>query len=73
MKKKNMTAAQALMLLRQAREVRPNVGFLQQLGKLDNSLRAERYRKLDFWNPEDPEVSYLWNCKSNQPVYSTYE
>ena len=48
MQKKNYTAAQALMLMREAREVKPNVGFLQQLGTLDNKLRAERYRKLDF-------------------------
>ena len=28
------------------REVKPNVGFLQQLGKLDDELRAQRYRRL---------------------------
>ena len=44
MKKKNMTAAEALLAMRQTREVKPNVGFLQQLGKLDDELRAKRYR-----------------------------
>ena len=48
MKKKNYTAGQALMLLRETRECKPNVGFLQQIGTLDNKLRAERYRRLDF-------------------------
>ena len=46
MQKKNFTASQALMLMRESREVKPNVGFLGQLGDLDNKLRAERYRKL---------------------------
>ena len=44
MKKKRMTAAQALSLMRETREVKPNVGFLGQLGKLDDQLRADRYR-----------------------------
>ena len=48
MQKKNYTAAQALMLLRETRECKPNVGFLQQIGTLDNKLRQERYRRLDF-------------------------
>ena len=39
MKKKNMSAAEALLYLRKSREVKPNVGFLQQLGKLDDELR----------------------------------
>ena len=45
MKKKNMSAAEALLYLRKSREVKPNVGFLQQLGKLDDELRAQRYRR----------------------------
>jgi len=48
MQKKNYTAGQALMLLRESRECKPNVGFLQQIGTLDNKLRQERYRRLDF-------------------------
>ena len=48
MKKKNMSAAEALLYLRKSREVKPNVGFLQQLGKLDDELRAQRYRR--FWS-----------------------
>jgi len=44
MKKKRMTASQALSLMRETREVKPNVGFLGQLGKLDDQLRADRYR-----------------------------
>ena len=31
---------------RQEREVKPNVGFLQQLGQLDDELRKQRYRRL---------------------------
>jgi protein-tyrosine phosphatase len=46
MKKKNMSASEALLYLRKTREVKPNVGFLQQLGKLDDELRAQRYRRL---------------------------
>eukprot|EP00093_Oithona_nana_P001504 01504.XXX_4838_2476_1 [CDS] Oithona nana genome sequencing. len=48
MQKKNFTAAQALMMLRETRECKPNLGFLQQLGTLDNKLRAQRYRKLNY-------------------------
>merc|ERR1719323_1264812 len=44
--KRNMTATQALTILRQEREVKPNVGFLQQLGQLDDELRKQRYRRL---------------------------
>jgi len=44
MKKKQMSASQALSLMRETREVKPNVGFLGQLGKLDDQLRADRYR-----------------------------
>jgi len=46
MKKKRMTASQALSLMRETREVKPNVGFMAQLGKLDDQLRAERYRPM---------------------------
>jgi protein-tyrosine phosphatase len=46
MKKKRMSATQALSIMRQCREVRPNIGFLQQLGQLDDELRKERYRRL---------------------------
>ena len=46
MKKKGLSASEALSLMRQTREVKPNIGFLGQLGKLDDQLRAQRYRKL---------------------------
>ena len=31
-------------MMRQEREVKPNVGFLCQIGKLDDELRKERFR-----------------------------
>jgi dual specificity phosphatase 3 len=46
MLKKKMTATQALSIMRETREVRPNIGFLGQLGKLDDQLRKDRYRRL---------------------------
>jgi protein-tyrosine phosphatase len=48
MKKKNYSATQALMYMRQFREVQPNLGFLHQLAGYDNDLRKERYRKYNF-------------------------
>ncbi|XP_040563271.1 dual specificity protein phosphatase 3 [Lepeophtheirus salmonis] len=45
MKKKGFTATQAITEMRSIREVKPNVGFLQQLGKLDDTLRKERFRR----------------------------
>ncbi|CAB4060707.1 unnamed protein product [Lepeophtheirus salmonis] len=39
------TATQAITEMRSIREVKPNVGFLQQLGKLDDTLRKERFRR----------------------------
>ena len=45
MKHKGMTASQAITTMRSVREVKPNIGFLQQLGTLDDKLRKERYRK----------------------------
>ena len=41
-----LSATEALALMRQEREVKPNVGFLCQVGKLDDELRQERYRKM---------------------------
>lgn len=46
MKKKGLSAAEALSMMRQTREVKPNIGFLGQVGKLDDELRAQRYRRL---------------------------
>lgn len=43
MKKKGLSAAEALAMMRETREVKPNIGFLGQLGKLDDSLRRERF------------------------------
>ena len=65
MQKKNYTAAQALMLLRESRECKPNVGFLQQLGTLDNKLRSERHRRLDFWR-------YIY-CSSRNTCHNTIQ
>lgn len=45
MKKKGLSATEALVMMRQEREVKPNVGFLCQIGKLDDELRRERYRR----------------------------
>lgn len=45
MKKKGLSATEALVMMRQEREVKPNVGFLCQIGKLDDELRKERYRR----------------------------
>ena len=42
MLRKNMTAMDALTVVRRHREVCPNDGFLQQLAELDNKLRRER-------------------------------
>ena len=39
-----LSASESLALMRQEREVKPNVGFLCQIGKLDDELRRERYR-----------------------------
>nr|ACO11220.1 Dual specificity protein phosphatase 3 [Caligus rogercresseyi] len=44
MKKKGFTATQAITEMRTIREVKPNVGFLQQLGQLDDKIRREKYR-----------------------------
>lgn len=44
MKKKGLSATESLALMRQEREVKPNVGFLCQIGKLDDELRKERFR-----------------------------
>ncbi|TRY78567.1 hypothetical protein TCAL_06471 [Tigriopus californicus] len=44
MLKQNMSASEALGLMRRSREVHPNMGFLHQLGNLDNSLRRSRHR-----------------------------
>lgn len=44
MKKKGLSASESLAVMRQEREVKPNVGFLCQLGKLDDQLRQERFR-----------------------------
>ncbi|KAG7153895.1 dual specificity protein phosphatase 3-like [Homarus americanus] len=43
---RNMTAATALTLLRENREIRPNNGFLQQLAQLDLNLFRIRLEKL---------------------------
>ncbi|XP_071525971.1 dual specificity protein phosphatase 3 isoform X2 [Panulirus ornatus] len=43
---RNMTAATALTLLRESREIRPNNGFLQQLADLDLNLFRIRLEKL---------------------------
>ncbi len=32
--------------MRRYREVKPNMGFLQQLGELDDELRKQRHRSL---------------------------
>ena len=45
MKKKGMSASEALCQMRCSREVKPNIGFLEQLGRLDDELRAKRFRK----------------------------
>ena len=45
MKHKGMSASQAITTMRSMREVKPNIGFLQQLGELDDKLRKDRYRK----------------------------
>lgn len=45
MKKKGLSACESLAMMRQEREVKPNVGFLCQIGKLDDELRKERYRR----------------------------
>ncbi|XP_066967749.1 dual specificity protein phosphatase 3 isoform X1 [Macrobrachium rosenbergii] len=46
MLKRNMTAARALTLLRESREIRPNNGFLQQLADLDLKLFRIKFEKL---------------------------
>jgi len=40
--RQNMTAIDALTVVRRHREIRPNDGFLKQLPDLDNELRRER-------------------------------
>lgn len=42
MMKKDMSAVDAIHLIRTSRDVRPNKGFLSQLARLDNKLRRER-------------------------------
>ena len=42
MLRKNMTAMDALTVVRRHRSICPNDGFLQQLAELDNKLRRER-------------------------------
>ncbi len=39
-----MSASQAMQIMRRSREIRPNTGFLRQLGELDDKLRKNRYR-----------------------------
>jgi len=55
MLKKNYTATQALMYMRNSREVQPNLGFLQQLANVDNQLRKDRYRK---YNTLETQINY---------------
>ena len=45
MTKRNMSATDAITLMRKSRDVRPNMGFLHQLGQLDDQLRSQRYRR----------------------------
>ncbi|XP_034950054.1 dual specificity protein phosphatase 3 [Chelonus insularis] len=40
--KRNMTAEEAIRLVRKSRDVHPNDGFLHQLASLDNQLRRSR-------------------------------
>ena len=40
-----MSASESHAMMRQEREVKPNVGFLCQIGKLDDELRIERFRQ----------------------------
>lgn len=44
--KKGYTAAEAIRTVKAKRDIHPNIGFLQQLADLDNSLRRERLRLL---------------------------
>lgn len=53
MLRKNMTAMDALTVVRRHREVRPNDGFLKQLAELDNQLRRER-GQLQSWTATLP-------------------
>ncbi|KAK7077241.1 Dual specificity protein phosphatase 3 [Halocaridina rubra] len=46
MLRRNMTAARALTLLRESREIRPNNGFLQHLADLDLKLFRAKFEKL---------------------------
>ena len=61
-----MTARDALTLMRRSRDVRPNDGFLQQLLSLDTDLRAEREglgdRRIELATKEDlPSLPRPWN------------
>ena len=61
-----MTAKEALTLMRRSRDVRPNDGFLQQLLGLDTDLRIEREglgdRMIELATKEDlPSLPRPWN------------
>ena len=61
-----MTAREALTLMRRSRDVRPNDGFLQQLLGLDTDLRMEReelgVRRIELATKEDlPSLPRPWN------------
>ena len=52
-----LSASESLALMRQEREVKPNVGFLCQIGRLDDELRKERFRSqaISKSMPESPK------------------
>ncbi|KAI5744777.1 hypothetical protein M8J76_005057 [Diaphorina citri] len=70
--KKKFRLTEALRLLRQSRDVRPNYGFLRQLAYLDNQLnRSAARKKTDFIRifphhtgiTVDSEISEHFNMK----------
>jgi len=68
MKKKGLSAAESLSLMRQEREVKPNVGFLCQIGKLDDELRKERYRHQAISTMQD-ESPVFFSFQYKKPMY----
>ena len=63
-----LSAAESLSLMRQEREVKPNVGFLCQIGKLDDELRKERYRHQAISTMQD-ESPVFFSFQYKKPMY----
>ena len=64
-----LSASESLSLMRQEREVKPNVGFLCQIGKLDDELRKERFRHQATSKCLNEESPKFFSFQYKKPMY----